>query len=77
MTPYGIRKTIYVPSQKVWDEVLLKAKSMGLSMSQYLLGGNHVPIATKGIDEELDSLGGFETQIQEEKGGEEINGECS
>jgi hypothetical protein len=38
----GIRKTIYVPSQEIWDDVKAKADGMGLSISQYLLGGKHV-----------------------------------
>lgn len=34
-----MRKTIYVKSQEQWDGVKLKAEESGLSISEYLLGG--------------------------------------
>jgi hypothetical protein len=38
-----MRKTIYVPNEKVWVDVQKTAGSMNLSVSQYLLGGEHMP----------------------------------
>ena len=39
-----MRKTIYVKSQDQWDEVKSKSKSMGLSISEYLLGVKNIPV---------------------------------
>ena len=53
-----MRKTIYVPSQEVWDEVEAKAKAMGLKVSPYLLGGYHLPNESQmdRIERKIDSL---------------------
>ena len=37
-----MRKTIYVPSEEVWEDVKRRANGMNLSVSQYLLGGKHI-----------------------------------
>ena len=56
-----MRKTIYVPSQEVWDEVKRKADEAGTTVSKYLLGSNHVPDLWVGdqldrIEEKLDNF---------------------
>ena len=60
----GVRKTIYVPSQEVWDGVKLEAKKRGLSVSQYLLGGKVKPIPVKDVSNEvLDILKHIRDQV--------------
>ena len=53
-----MRKTIYVPSQEVWDEVKRKADEAGITVSKYLLGStNHVPNSQLDrIEKKLDSI---------------------
>lgn len=52
-----MRKTIYVPSEEVWNEVKDGAKLAGLSVSQYLLGGGHADWGRLGrIEAKLDKL---------------------
>ena len=56
-----MRKTIYVPSQEVWDEVKRKADEAGTTVSKYLLGSNHVPDLWVGdqldrIEEKIDKF---------------------
>lgn len=47
-----MRKTIYVPSQEVWDRIKLEAEKGGLSVSQFLIRGIG-PIPTKDISGEV------------------------
>ena len=66
-----MRKTIYVPSEEVWKAVKEKAKGMKLSVSQYLLGGNHVPekVSAGQLDRLEVAIKSLETRIvQETKG---------
>jgi len=63
-----MRKTIYVSSQKEWDEVVLKSKSIGLSISQYLLGGKHVG------NSQLDRIEAMLNRLVPEKRGTPIYG---
>ena len=50
-----MRKTIYISSQSQWDEVKDSAKGMGLSVSQYLLGGRP--------DQKVEEAGVLESDI--------------
>jgi len=49
----GIRRTIYLPSEEVWEGLRLKAAGVGMSVSQYLIG-------EYGID---DRLGRIEVKV--------------
>lgn len=60
----GIRKTIYVPSQEVWNRVKKEASKRGLSVSQYLLGGEVKPIPVADISPQiLENLAYIRDQI--------------
>ena len=47
----GIRRTIYLPSEEVWEGLRLKAAGVGMSVSQYLIG-------EYGIDDRLGRIEG-------------------
>ena len=53
-----MRKTIYVPSQEVWNEVTAEAKKKGVSISAFLLSGVKK-------DSQLDRIEGLLKKLKE------------
>jgi len=52
-----MRKTIYVSSEEVWNDVRQKSAGLGLSISEYLLGAKHTPTSQLNrIEAKLDLL---------------------
>jgi len=55
----GIRKTIYVPDERVWDLIIERAGEAGKSVSQYLIEGVIGPSKRSVfdvVDEKLDLI---------------------
>lgn len=54
----GVKKMIYIPSQKIWDEIKEEAKDDGRSASSYLVWLHRVNVGAIGLRRAGDAAGG-------------------